>query len=107
MKKPEQLEIPSEWIEAMADIAKKSIEQKEFIFKARLLIKSYKGNGINIIKELVKKAEENSLEVKYIAAPEYMVIYKTKEAKKGEKEFLSALDNIKTADAEVSYKVLR
>ena len=107
MKKPDKLEIPSEWIEAMAEIAKKSIEQKEFIFKARLSMKSYKGNGINIIKGLLRKAARNGLEVKYIAAPEYMVIYKTKEAKKGEKEFLSALDNIKTADAEVSYKVLR
>jgi hypothetical protein len=36
-----------------------------------------------------------------------MVSYKTKEAKKGEREFISALDNIKSSDAEVSYKVLR
>lgn len=107
MKKPDQLEISTQWKEAMADIAKKSIEQKEFIFKARLLIKSYKGDGINIIKELLKKAEENGLEVKYIAAPEYMVVYKTKEAKKGEREFLSALDSIKATDVEVSHKVLR
>ena len=107
MKKPDQLEIPAQWVEAMGDIAKKSIEQKEFIFKARLLIKSYKGNGINIIKELLRKAAKDGLEIKYIAAPEYMVVYKTKEAKKGKREFLSVLDNIKATDAEVSYKVLR
>ena len=91
----------------MSDIAKKNIEQKEFIFKAKLLIKSYKGDGVNIIKALLKKASENGLDVRYIAAPEYMVTYKTKEAKKGEKEFLSALENIKSPDVECSYKVLR
>ena len=107
MKKPEQLELPKEWVEEMSEIAQKSIEQKEFIFKARVLIKSYKGNGINIIKELLKKAAKSGLEIRYIAAPEYMFLYKTKEAKKGEREFLSALDNIKSTDAEVSYKVLR
>ncbi len=107
IKKPEKLEIPKDWIDVMSDIAKKNIEQKEFIFKAKLLIKSYKGDGVNIIKALLKKAAENGLDVKYIAAPEYMVTYKTKEAKKGEREFLSALENIKSPDVESSYKVLK
>jgi translation initiation factor 2 subunit 1 len=107
IKKPEKLEIEKKWLDVMADIAKKNIEQKEFIFKAKLMIKSYKGDGVNIIKALLKKAAENGLDVRYIAAPEYMVTYKTKEAKKGEREFLSALENIKSPDVEVNYKVLR
>lgn len=98
--------IPQKWIDVIREIAEKSIEQKEFVFKARLTIKTYKPNGINIIKEILKKAKTANLEVKYIAAPEYLVKYKTKNAKKGERYFLERLEEItKTKEAETKFEL--
>jgi len=99
--------VPQKWIDVIREIAEKSIEQKEFEFRARLTIKTYKPNGINIIKEILKKAKTANLEVKYIAAPEYLVKYKTKNAKKGERYFLERLEEItKTKEAETSFELL-
>jgi translation initiation factor 2 alpha subunit (eIF-2alpha) len=40
------------------------------------------------------EAAKMKLEIKYIAAPEYMVIYRTKQAKKGESEFMEKLEKL-------------
>lgn len=99
--------VPDKWVDVIKEIAEKSIEQKEFEFRARLAIKTYKPDGINIIKEILKKAKSSGLDVRYIAAPEYLVKYKTKNAKKGEKYFVERLEEItKTKDAEAEYQVI-
>jgi len=86
--------IPEKWVEVIKKIAEKNIEQKDFEFKAKLFVKSYKSDGIILIKALLKDAKKQGLGIRYIAAPEYLVDYKTKNAKKGEKEFREKLDNI-------------
>jgi len=113
LKNPKLLEkrgIPIKWIPQLIEIAKKSIEQKEFEFRSRLFVKSLKSDGIIHIRSLLQQAEKSGLEVKYIAAPEYLVKYKTLDAKKGEKEFEEKLSKIVTLgkpDIEVSYEVMR
>ncbi len=100
--------IPAKWIDVIKEIAEKSIEQKEFEFRARLIIKTYKPDGINIIKEILKRAKTAGLDVRYIAAPEYLVKYKTKNAKRGEKYFLERLEEItKTKDAETKFEIIQ
>jgi len=86
--------IPDEWIEPIKEIAEKNIKQKEFVLKAKLILKSYKPDGINTIKGVLMEAAKMKLEIKYIAAPEYMIIYKTKQAKKGESEFMEKLEKL-------------
>jgi translation initiation factor 2 subunit 1 len=98
--------IPEPWIAQIRAIAERSITQKEFEFKARLFVRSYKPAGLVIIKKLVTDAEKSGLEVRYIAAPEYLVKYKSMNAKKGEKEFLEKLDSIKSPEAEISYELV-
>lgn len=84
--------ISEEWTLAIKEVAEKNIELKEFEFRAKLILKSYKPNGIDIIKNILARGIESGLEIKYIAAPEYLLRYSTKDAKKGEKEFSAMID---------------
>ncbi len=98
--------IPEPWIAQIRAIAERSITQKEFEFKARVLVRSFRPNGLNIIKKLMTDAEKSGLEVHYIAAPEYLVKYKSMNAKKGEKEFVEKIEKIKSPEAEISYEIV-
>ena len=108
LKNQEQLKergIPAEWVEQIRAIAEKSIEQKEFEFKKKLILKSFKPDGVILIKDVLKKAGDMGLSISYISAPEYLVKFKTKEVKSGEKEFENKIDKIvemaKSHDIEV------
>lgn len=100
--------IPEKWVEQIKSIAEKSIVQKEFEFRARLHIKTYKEGGISIIKTLLAGAEKEGLEVKYIAAPEYLAKYSSMNAKKGGREFAEKLERLRSAkDVEVTFEVMK
>lgn len=99
--------IPEKWIEHIKSVAGKTIIQKEFEFKAKLHVKTYKPSGINIIRNLLDMGGKTGLEIKYIAAPDYLVKYKSMNAKKGEKEFLEKLEKLKSKDADVSFEVIK
>lgn len=111
MQKPDVLKargISDEWIQALKDIAEKSIVQKEFEFRAKLFVKTLKPDGINIIKGVLGEAEKSGLDVSYISAPEYLLRYKTKNAKKGEKEFSDKLNKLVSSskDAQIEFKTI-
>ena len=89
--------VPEKWIEQMKIVAERTIVQKEFEFKARLFVKTYKPSGINIIKAILASAEQSGLEVKY----------KSMNAKKGEKEFVEKLENLKSKDVELSFESVK
>lgn len=102
LQKPETLKkrgVPDKWIEVIREVAEKSIEQKSFEFRAKLFIRSNEPGGISIVKSILAEAEKSGLEVKYIAAPEYLVGYVTKDAKKGEKEFMEKLGRLESSKA--------
>ena len=108
IKNPAQLSsrgISETWIKAMQEIAEKNIEQKEFEFKAKLFIKSYEPNGLEKIKKILLNAEKSGLEIKYIAAPEYLVKFKTKNAKKGEKEFTEKLTKL-SKEGDIKFEMI-
>lgn len=99
--------IPEKWIEQIKAVAERAITQKEFEFKAKLFVKTYKEGGVTILKNILTAAQKNGLQVKYIAAPEYLVNYKSMNAKKGEKEFEEKLKAVTSKDAEISYEITR
>ncbi len=99
--------VPEKWIGQIKAIAERTIVQKEFEFKANLHVKTYKPDGINIIKALLADAEKDGLEVKYIAAPAYLVKYRSMNAKRGGREFLEKLEKLKSKDAEVSFVIAK
>lgn len=108
LKNPDQLKergVPADWVDQIRIIAEKSIEQKEFELKKKLILKSAKPNGVVLIKDLLKKAADMGFSVTYISAPEYLVKYKTKDVKTGNKEFSDKLEKItdmaKSHDIEV------
>ena len=86
--------MPEKWAAAIRELAEKNIEQKEFEFKAKLFVSSARGDGVDIVKSILLAAKEKGLDVHYIAAPEYLIKMKTKNAKKGEKEFAAVLEDI-------------
>ncbi|MBI4019395.1 MAG: S1 RNA-binding domain-containing protein [Candidatus Aenigmarchaeota archaeon] len=100
--------IAAEWAEAISDVAVKNIEQKEFEFRADLTLRSYDENGLDSIKELLGNAEKAGLEVLYISAPRYMLKFRTKDAKKGEREFQEILEKLesKSKKVETSAKII-
>ncbi|HLC77465.1 MAG TPA: S1 RNA-binding domain-containing protein [archaeon] len=98
--------VPEKWVEQIRAVAEKSIVQKEFEFKARLFVRSYKTGGLAIVKDILSNAEKSGLEVKYISAPEYMVKFRTMNAKKGEREFAEKLKAISSKDAEISFELV-
>jgi len=97
--------IPQEWAVAIKEVAEKNIEQKEFEFRAKLMIKTFKPDGISTIKSLLGELEKKGYDVRYIAAPEYLVKYKTKNAKLGRKNFTSALEKL-SGDAQISFEIV-
>ena len=110
LQNPELLKqrgIQEKWVEQIRIVAERSITLKEFEFKARLTVKSFKPGGLNIIKSILAAAEKSGLDVHYIAAPEYLVRFKTMNAKKGQREFEEKLEKIRSPDAEVSYEIVR
>jgi len=94
LTEPEKIKFPKNILDAIIDIAKKNIEQKEFEFKANLIIKTTKPDGISAIKSVLKNAEKSGLNIKYISAPHYMIKFTTKDAKKGRKDFEKLLEKI-------------
>jgi len=96
LSKREKLEkvLPKEWVDAIVEVAEKSIEQKEFEFTAKLFLRSYASNGVEAIREMLQKVEHAKLDVRYIAAPQYLVKYRTLDPKKGGKEFVDKLNKL-------------
>ena len=70
------------------------IEQKDFEFKAKLMIRTNAPDGIRMIRKALAEAGSNGLDIRYIAAPEYLAKYTTKNAKKGQREFEEKLEKI-------------
>ena len=83
------------WIRVIKEVAKKNIQEREIEFRAKLKLKSYDPNGIEIIKKTLK--QNAGLNITYLSAPEYLVKFKTKESKKGEREFNKKLLEITDA----------
>ncbi len=101
---------PDKWIDAIREVAEKSIEQKEFIFRASVQIKTYKPDGISIIKGILGGIKKSGMDVHYITAPTYMVKLKTKNAKKGRHKLTEVLDGAISANkgvAEIKYEMLK
>ncbi len=69
------------------EIAEKAIEIREKEFKAELNVKSLAPDGVERIKKLLKQIEKRyGVEIKYIAAPKFMLVFYEKNPKKGEKK---------------------
>ena len=96
MKNPELLKetLSDKWIESIREIAEKSVQEKEYIFKANLRLVSYEPDGISKLVSFLREEEKTGLSFSYLSAPEYLVKFRSNEAKKGEHEFGKKLDEL-------------
>jgi len=86
--------IPKDVANVLKKIAEKNIEKKEFEFRANLILKTTKPDGVRTIKKILLDAEKKGLTVKYISAPNYLISFKSKKAKEGEKAFEKMIGEI-------------
>ena len=97
MKSPDVLEtrgIPNKWVSVISEIAEKNIEQKEFEFKENISIHTLDPDGVDKIKKTLVDIEKMGIEVTYISAPVYMLKYRSKDPKKGQKTFQENIKKI-------------
>jgi translation initiation factor 2 subunit 1 len=102
--------IPEEWTKEIKSVAEEQMEVKETEIKGTIELKCFKPSGIELIKKVLKEAKEkNEIDIKYISAPRYSLILKTKDAKLGERKLKEAseeiIKNIKALGGEGSFKV--
>ena len=102
--------ILEEWTKIIKIVAEEQMEVKETEIKGIIELKCSKPNGIDLIKKVLKEAKEkHEIEIKYISAPKYSLLIRTKEAKLGERKLKEVseeiIKNIKALGGEGSFKV--
>lgn len=73
--------IKGPWAEKFIEVAVKKHKEKEYEIKASLRLVSYRPDGVEVIKMALKRAVEG-LEVKYISAPNYLLVGRGKDPKR-------------------------
>jgi len=101
--------IPEKFAKVIKSVAEKQMEVKEVAVKSLVELKCFKPDGVDIIKNVLKDAKEKyNLDVKYISAPRYSLILKTKHPKVGEKKLKEAaekiIENLKNLGGEGTFK---
>lgn len=103
--------VPEEWASALIKGIEKGFKEKEIKIKAELELKSFAGDGIKKIKEILLGLEKNGFKVKYISPPRYRVEVEGKNPKMLEKKLVENLENIlkeiKKAEGEGSYRLIK
>ncbi len=79
--------------EALVKTIQEKIKPIELSISGTLTIKSYLGNGIELIKEILLKIKGKGLEVSYLGAPKYKIISKAFDYKNAENK-LKELEKI-------------
>jgi translation initiation factor 2 subunit 1 len=82
------------WIDAIAEIAEKVMEIKEKSVKLEIDMKSYAGDGVEMLKKAAKSLDKE-ISVKYISAPRYLLEIKSKDAKKAERKLRKSVEKMK------------
>jgi translation initiation factor 2 subunit 1 len=83
-KNPELLKskgVPKTWQDPIVEIANKGFSEKEYVVKAKLKIMCYGPDGIKTIKKALSSAGHDGLEIRYVSAPNYVLVGKGKNFK--------------------------
>jgi translation initiation factor 2 subunit 1 len=102
--------ISENWAKEIKSVAQEQMELKEVEIKGIIELKCFKPDGIEIIKKVLNDViEKHEIDIKYISAPKYSLILKTKDAKLGERKLKEAseeiIKNLKLLGGEGSFKV--
>jgi translation initiation factor 2 subunit 1 len=86
-----ELDIPDKWKKGIVKVAQESIKPPEVEIKGDLILTSYTGNGVETVKEALKKAVEKGVKLYYISAPRYRIEVKSDNYITAEKTLDSAV----------------
>jgi len=110
IKNPELLKqkgIPKNWCDAIIDIAQKGYTEKNFEVVGKLKLICYRPDGVEVIKSILSKIENENIEVRYIAASDYVIIGRGKNIKQLhsmiENTVETAVKDIKKQDGEYTF----
>jgi len=84
--------IGEEWAKSIVDIAKKNITPPEVHITGYVDIQTFDPNGVDIVKEALKAAEGEDIEVQCVGAPRYRITVKSSDYIQAEKELQAAAD---------------
>ncbi|MBI4175583.1 MAG: hypothetical protein HY518_00110 [Candidatus Aenigmarchaeota archaeon] len=75
--------LPKKWVDAIIEVAEKSIADKTYSVTAELKLICYRPDGIEVIKSVLTKARagQKDLEIKYISTPVFTISLKGKNYK--------------------------
>lgn len=80
---------------AIKEVADEQMEIKETSVKKKIELKSYRPDGINVIKKILLEAQKAyDVDIKYVSAGNYSIAMRTKNAKMGERKIGEASDFI-------------
>ncbi len=94
----DRLSLNEKWKSALIDIVKKNIKPPFVYITGYVELRSYEPNGVNIIKESLKKIEnyktdsDFEIEVGYVSPPIYRVKVRSKDYKSAEKLLRNAIE---------------
>jgi translation initiation factor 2 subunit 1 len=96
LKKEEKLAdiLPEKWIKVIKEEASKLFKKREVEFRGKISLQSLDENGVEVIKDVLTKAESLGLKVSYVTAPYYLVRYTTTDPKRGEKLFNKKIEEL-------------
>lgn len=84
--------INPEWVPGLTDIAKKNITPPEVSITGYVDLKSYASDGVAIIKEALKSAEADNINIQCVGAPRYRLMVKASDYIQAEKELKEAAE---------------
>jgi translation initiation factor 2 subunit 1 len=104
-------EIPENYVNLMIDIASKSFVEESTEIKCELNLVHYGANGIDVIKDVLSKAEKAGAKVSYLSAPRYVMKMEGRDAKNVEKKMNNIAEKIvvdmKQSGGVGKYKMLK
>ncbi len=81
---------PKEFAEALIATAQKRFTEKSYELRGKLTLLSYKPDGLRAVKAALAKVEAQGIKVKYISAPNYLLIASGKQVKELESKLTAA-----------------
>lgn len=86
--------VPSNISKNLFDVIKDKIKPKEIRISGSLILKSYKPNGIEIIKKILGKIQNKNISLSYIGAPKYRVVVTSQDYKVAENVLKGIVENV-------------
>lgn len=107
----DDVQISDSFKKAITSIAKDNISPPEVVIKGNLILSSLSGNGVETIKDALKKAEGKDIKLTYVSAPKYRIEVKAPDYDEAEKILAkateAAISFIQKAGGEGSFERLK